>query len=240
MNSTTLFARRRARLAAGTIAGLALAVSTPIAASAHVTVTPESAQAGSYSVLTFAFSHGCDGSPTTSIAIDIPDGVGSLAPEVEPGWTIERVGAEEGVPTRVVFTADSPIESGLRAAVNVQVKFSEDAEGRTLAFPVLQTCVDGRTAWSEIPAQGEDPHALDAPAPTVVVEAPVDESAHGEAAADQAGHGATAAGPHTGDASAASDSMIPLVPVALGAGGLALGFAALVVAIIALRRSRRV
>lgn len=174
-------------------------------------------------MLTFAFSHGCDGSPTSSIAIDIPDGVASVAPGLAPGWTIERVGADEGIPTRVVYTADEPVDSGLRAAFDVQVQFSEDVAGDTVAFPVVQTCVDGETAWTEIAEDGQDPHTLDAPAPTVAVAVGVAVDEHGDA--------------HAGQVDATTSAPASALPVALGAGGLLLGAAALVVALVALRRT---
>ena len=47
-------------------AGALLALAAPVAAQAHVNVTPGSTAAGSYTVLEFASGHGCDGSPTTS------------------------------------------------------------------------------------------------------------------------------------------------------------------------------
>ena len=50
------------------------ALGAPLAASAHVHVNPGTASAGGTETLTFSFSHGCDGSPTTALAIDIPDG----------------------------------------------------------------------------------------------------------------------------------------------------------------------
>lgn len=235
-STRTPSSRRLRRLGVGTIAGLALAVGVPLAASAHVTVTPDAAAAGSYSVLTFAFSHGCDGSPTTSLAIDIPDGIDSLAPEIEPGWTIERVGAAEGIPTQVVYTADEPVESGLRATVTLQVKFAEDVAGETLAFPVLQSCADGETDWSELAEAGQDPHDLDAPAPVVTVSEAAEGDAHGaDDSAAAEGHSA-AAGDETATVESVATSPLPVI---LGAGGLALGVAALIVALTALRRSRR-
>lgn len=158
-NSTS---RRTGVLITGATAGLLLAVAAPLAASAHVTVTPDAASAGAYSVLTFAFSHGCEDSPTTSLTIDIPEGVDALAPQIEPGWTIEAVGADAGIPTQVIYTADAPVENGLRATVTMQAKFAEDTEGETLAFPVVQSCVEGETAWVDLAADGEDPHELDA------------------------------------------------------------------------------
>lgn len=217
-------------------AGLVLAA--PLAASAHVTVSPDAATAGDYSVLTFAFSHGCEQSPTTSLTIDVPEGVASIAPQIEPGWTIDRVGGNEGIPAQIVYTADTPIESGLRATVTLQVNFADEVAGTTVAFPVLQSCADGVTDWSEIADAGEDPHDLDAPAPTVAVGAPTaadhdagggvhDESASADDTATEAVRTTDAA--PTGTAG----------PIVLGSVGLALGAAALVTAIVALRRTRR-
>lgn len=225
--TTTTPARRRARLTAGILTGTALAVAAPLAASAHVTVDPGDATAGASSVLIFAFSHGCDGSPTTGLTIDIPDGVAGVAPEVQPGWTIDRVGAETGVPTQVVYTADEPIESGLRATVSLQVTFSDDLAGEQVAFPVLQECVEGSTAWAEVAEAGQDPHDLDAPAPVVSV---------GPAAADAHGGHDADADADEADTDADDDSALP---VALGAVGLVLGAAGAAMGLIALRRTRR-
>ena len=77
---------RIARLsAAGLAAGAVLALTAvPLAASAHVTVTPSGTAAGSYTVLTFAFSHGCEGSPTTALTFDIPESIDSVSPTLNP------------------------------------------------------------------------------------------------------------------------------------------------------------
>ena len=219
-------ARRRARLTAGVLAGTALALAAPLAASAHVHVDPADATAGGSSVLTFSSSHGCDASPTTGFTIDIPEGVAGIAPHAQAGWTIERVGADAGVPTQVVFTADDPIESGLLTTVSMQVTFADDLAGRTVAFPVLQECIEGSTDWAQIADDGQDPHDLDAPAPVVTVGEGTD-AAHGDHGADADAHEGT---------SSADSTVLPIV---LGAGGLVLGAAGLAAGLIALRRTRR-
>ena len=228
-NSSMTSPRRHYRLALGALTGVALAVAVPLAASAHVHVDPGTASAGSTSMLTFAFSHGCDGSPTTALAIDIPDGVGNATPVVQGGWTIEREAGADGVPTRVVFTADTPVDDGYKATVSMDVLFDESAAGTTVAFPVTQECVDGETAWTEVAEEGQDPHDLEAPAPVVEVGAPADEAdGHGhDGAAESDDHGGT-------EASTATDAD----PVArwLAAGGLVAGIAALVVALVRGRR----
>lgn len=226
-------ARRRARLTAGVLAGTALALAAPLAASAHVSVDPADAAAGGSSVLTFSFSHGCEASPTTALTIDVPEGVAGIAPQVQAGWSIERVGADSGVPTQVIFTAAEPIESGLRAAVSMQVTFSDDLAGESVAFPVLQECVDGSIDWAEIAADDQDPHDLDSPAPVVAVGAATAD-AHG------GGHGDAADADADADADAASaDADGSPLPIVLGAGGLVLGAAGLAAGLVALRRTRR-
>lgn len=212
----------------GAASGIVLAVAAPLAASAHVTVTPDAATAGDYSVLTFAFSHGCEDSPTTALTIEVPDGIEALAPQIEPGWSIEAVGADAGIPSQVIYTADAPVENGFRSTVTMQVKFAEDTAGEAVAFPVVQSCVEGETAWVELAEDGEDPHDLEAPAPLVAV-ATASADAHG-------GEHSSADASATASAAAATEAD----PVArwLAAGGLVAGLAALAVAVLRGRTRR--
>ena len=222
--------RRGTRLAIGAAAGVALAAGVPLAASAHVHVDPGTASAGATETLTFAFSHGCDGSPTTALVIGIPDGVGNATPIVQGGWTIARETGADGVPTEITFTSDAPVDDHLKATVSMDVLVDESAAGTQLAFPVTQLCVEGETAWSEVAEDGQDPHDLASPAPVVEVGPQVDEDAdhgHADAGADGSGHDGADAGTAT-PADAAAD------PVArwLAAGGLLAGLAALVVVLV--------
>jgi uncharacterized protein YcnI len=231
---------RPRRIVIGATAGLALAIGAPLAASAHVHVDPATAAAGDTETLTFSFSHGCDGSPTTALAIDIPDGVGNATPVVQGGWTITRELGSDGVPTRVVYTADAPVEDGFKAAVSMDVLLTEATAGATLAFPVTQTCAAGETAWTQIAEDGEDPHDLDAPAPLVEVGAVADEadSGHDAGEAADAEHSSHEGAASDADAGGAA-SVASADPVArwLAAGGLAAAIAALVVVLVRGRRN---
>jgi uncharacterized protein YcnI len=226
---------RPGRIAIGAACGLALAIGAPLAASAHVHVDPSTASAGGTQTLTFAFSHGCDDSPTTALAIDIPEGVGNATPVVQGGWSITRELGSDGVPTRVVYTAGTPVESGLKATVSLDVLFTEAAAGTAVAFPVTQTCVDGETAWTEVAEEGQSEDDLESPAPVVEVGAVVDDE-HGHGHAEDA----AATDDHTADdTDAAAAASVPSAdPVArwLAAGGLAAGIAALVVVLVRGRR----
>ena len=229
--------RRIRRVVIGATAGLALALGAPLAASAHVHVDPGTAAAGSTQTLTFSFAHGCDDAPTTALAIDIPDGVANATPVVQGGWTITRELGSDGVPTRVVYTADTPVESGLKASVELEVLFAEDAAGTAVAFPVTQTCVTGETAWTEIADEGEDPHDLESPAPVVEVGA-ADESdaAAGDGASDHAGHGDQDDAEADTEAEASVSSVDPVARW-LAAGGLVTGLAALVIVLVRRRKA---
>jgi len=224
MTHTTIRRARPLLVAGGGLALAAgLAIGAPLAASAHVTVSPEAAEAGSYDVLTFAFGHGCDGSPTTALEITMPDGVGAAHPTVQAGWDIDVVRDEtDGLPSLVTFTADEPIPDDLRAAVQIQVQFSADAEG-DIAFPVEQRCADGSVSWTQLAADGQDPHELGAPAPVVTVAAAADGgAAHADHVSDD-----TAEAPADGASTWG---------IALGGAGAVLGAAALVTSLVALRR----
>ncbi len=228
---TTIRVRRT--LLIGAVAGVALAVAVPLAASAHVHVDPGTASAGSTETLTFASSHGCDGSPTTAFVIDIPDGVGNDTPLAQGGWKISRELGADGVPTQITFTSDAPIEDGIKTTVALDALFDESAAGTSIAFPVTQLCVDGENAWTEIAEEGQDPHDLESPAPVVEV-GPVAAEGDGH---EGEGHSDAADGDGHGDASAddanaaASESGDPVARW-LAAGGLVAGIAALVIVLV--------
>lgn len=234
--NTTSPTRRLPLLLAGGAAGIALVIGAPLAASAHVHVDPVEAAAGTTSTLTFSFSHGCDDSPTTALVFDVPDAAAVVTPVAQGGWTIARELGTDGLATRVTFTADQPIESGIKASVALDVLFSEEAADTTVAFPVTQECVTGATAWTEVAAEGEDAEALDSPAPTVALGAVAEDAGghgHGSTSETDAEHDADA----EHEASAAASASDDLVARLLGGAGLIAGLAALVVALVRTRRS---
>ncbi|QTX05596.1 YcnI family protein [Agromyces archimandritae] len=209
-------------------AGALLALGTPLAASAHVTVDPSSTAAGGYAVLDFSLGHGCEGSPTTTLTIDIPEGIESVTPQMNPNWTVEKVADGDAV-RQVVYRAVTPLEDGFRDTVSVQVRLPEDAAGETLEFPVLQECTEGETNWNEPSGDGAEPAS---PAPVVHVT---------EAVADpHGGHGAAGAGSTdeatAGTSEAADETPVDVFARVAGIGGLVLGVVALVVALTSRRR----
>ncbi|CAI3792433.1 hypothetical protein NKCBBBOE_00545 [Pseudarthrobacter sp. MM222] len=186
-------------------------------ASAHVGVTPDKTAANSYALLTFGVPHGCDESGTTKITITLPAELDDAQPTVNPNWTVQKVVEQLPEPkktaagasitkrtSQIIYTAKAPLDHDLRDALVLSVKLP-DAAGKTLYFPTLQNCEQGQTDWSEIAPEGQDAHALKAPAPAVTVTeaAPATAGHDDHAAASSVTAAGTASG--TADAGAVAD-----------------------------------
>jgi uncharacterized protein YcnI len=170
---------RRTVLPAASAAGLVALAAAP--ASAHVTISPSTTAAGAYAVLTVSVPHGCDGSATTRIAIKMPDAINAVTPTRNPLWSVEKVVQTLDEPVtdahgnqvtervdQVVYTARTPLPDGQRDAFELSLQLPEE-EGDTLAFPIVQSCEEGETGWTEEAADGQDPEGLEHPAPLVTV-----------------------------------------------------------------------
>ncbi|MFT2707240.1 YcnI family protein [Clavibacter zhangzhiyongii] len=245
--SSTPAPRRILRAATALVGGVALAVALPLAASAHVRVSPDQAAAGSYSTLTFKVPTESATATTTSVTVDLPKDTpfSSLSTEPVPGWTAkvttERL--DTPVETDDATITDAPIEVTWTADDGVGLKAGEFQrftisvgpvpETGSIVLPAHQGYSDGSVVdWDEAtPASGEEPEH---PAPTLYVQdaPPADSMGSMTTTAPDASAAATTPAPSADAASGA-------VAVGLGVGGLALGALALVVAVFALTRVRR-
>ncbi len=238
--------RTPARLLAGGAVAGALTLMAAAPASAHVTVTPSDTAAGAYTVLTFSNGHGCEGSPTTAITIEIPEGINAVSPTRNPFYDVEKQIEQLDEPVTdshgnevtervatVTYTATTPLPDGYRDAFELSLQLP-DAEGETLAFPTVQTCEEGETAWVEIPAEGQDADELENPAPALTI-TEAGEGHHGGAAShDEEEAAELDAEPAAAESAEAGDDSDPLAMAGLGVGALAL-----VVGGLALARGRR-
>jgi uncharacterized protein YcnI len=127
-------------------------------ASAHIEPDPVAIQAGTAATVGFNVEHGCDGSPTTQIAIKVPDGVTDAQPVQLDGWTAT---AADGA---ITFSGGS--QDAETPAV-FSITFTAPSTAGEIYFPILQTCAEGENDWLEIPdASGTEPET---PAPAVLV-----------------------------------------------------------------------
>lgn len=242
---STIASTRRARVVVGLATGGVLALAIGTTASAHVSIAEDEVAAGSYSLLTFGIPHGCDGSPTTEVRIQLPESIPEVTPTVNPNWDVEKVMTGLAEPlddgyggqltervSEVVYTATTPLAADLRDAFVLSLKIPDDAAGSTLSFPTIQTCEAGETAWiEETTAGGAEPEH---PAPSVAVvdadaAAGATEVAVEAAAVTEEQPAVVAADDGGGDGPATGLAIAGLVA---GLGGLALGG-------VALARSRR-
>lgn len=185
------FRKASLRSIAAVFAATAMVIATLAPASAHVGLKADTYAAGSTAIITFGFGHGCGESPTTSLAIQIPEEFASVTPVLAPGWDIEIDKDDLATPIAgshgeeitertaiVTFTAEEPVESGIYGMVSLRLTLPEDAAGETIYFPVVQKCEDGETAWIEIPQDGEDAETLESPAPAITVTEPEGDDGH--------------------------------------------------------------
>lgn len=231
------------------VAGVcALSLGGALAASAHVSVSPNTTAAGSYALLTFGVPHGCAGSSTTKVAIKIPEQITAVTPTVNPNWDVQKVMVplNPAVTDRhgnqitervdqVVYTAKTPLPDGYRDALVLSLQVP-DAVGQTLSFPTVQTCEVGETAWIEPTVEGQaEP---DHPAPAFVVTAAAGNGDDDGPAVTTAPASASAVPTSSAEvATAAATESSSTSPVAIA--GLVAGVLGLVVGGIALARSRR-
>lgn len=231
---TTTFLRRTLTAAAATGGAAVLILTAAAGASAHVGVKPDKTDANSYALLTFGIPHGCEESGTIKVTITLPAELNDAQPTVNPNWTVEKVTEQLAEPkkladgtsitkrtSQIVYTAKAPLEHELRDALVLSVKLP-DAAGSTLYFPTLQSCETGQTDWSEIAKDGQDPHSLKAPAPSITITEPANADGHGAASAAHTTEtpAAEQAAAVTDDSGADARSWAGL---AAGLGGLALG-----------------
>jgi uncharacterized protein YcnI len=163
-------------------AALAAALVATNPGAAHVVADPNKGGAGQYFRTFFRLSHGCHGSPTVAIRIEIPDGVLNVKAQPKPGWTIgftkrrldPPVMGQHGHPVTEAVTAvewrGGPLADSEFDEFGLAMKLPEGS-GR-LWFPVTQRCVDGETRWVDIPAEGARWGSVPNPAPFVLLEAP--------------------------------------------------------------------
>jgi uncharacterized protein YcnI len=230
--------RTLARLGATAGAAGLLTLGLVAPASAHVTITPSDTAAGAPAVLTFSTSHGCEGSPTTGITIQIPEEILSVSPTRNPQWEVEKTMVQLDAPVEdahgnsvtervgeVHYEAVEPLPDGYRDTFDLSLTLP-DAAGETLAFPVVQTCEKGENPWTEVPAEGQDPEELEFPAPTVTItEATGEDDHHGADAAVSESDAATE--PEADDAEDDDSNALGIVGLVVGAVGVIVGGVAL-------------
>lgn len=204
---------------------LALALLAPAAAQAHVTLQPNEAPEGAYTVLDVRVPNETDDADTTKVEVQLPEGFGDVSYQAVPGWNVKVVHDKLKKP---IQTDDGPVTEGVKEVIFSGGKLPPGEfqdfplslqipgkAGEELTFKAVQTYDNGEIVrWIGAP---ETEH----PAPQVLV-TPAEEPSQVTTAAQSGGGAATAT-----DEAAES-------PGSGGSSDKGLAIAALVVAAIAL------
>jgi periplasmic copper chaperone A len=144
---------------------------------AHVTL--ETAQAAPNSTYkgVLRVPHGCKSEATTTIRIQIPEGVIAVKPMPKSGWTLTTV---TGAYAKTYDYFGTPTSSGVTEIIwsggslpdahydEFVFRVCLTGElGEEIYFPSIQQCATGTERWTEIPEKGQNAHALKSPAPSV-------------------------------------------------------------------------
>ena len=160
----------------GAVCCLAATMAFTPFAQAHVSLEKREATASTNEKLVLRVPHGCDGSPTVTLRVRIPDGVTNVKPQPKPGWQLTTIkgkltapatgdhGQAVGETVREVQWSGGRLEDAhfdefaFRAALPNQ-------PGAVLYFPVVQECETGVNRWIEIPEPGKARNDYKQPAP---------------------------------------------------------------------------
>jgi uncharacterized protein YcnI len=146
-------ARPVIRLLTFILSGIAAA-----AAQAHITLEQPQAPAGSAYKAVFRVGHGCDGSPTHTVSVRLPEGWSKAKPMPKAGWTLAlRLDGDALVEvswkatTREAWLDDAYYDEFV-------LRGTLPARSGPLVFKVLQQCERGQADWSPalqvLPAAG--------------------------------------------------------------------------------------
>jgi len=149
-------------------------------ASAHISLENRQATIGSSYKAVFEVPHGCAGSATIKVRVQIPEGVIAAKPMPKAGWNVEIIKGK--------YAADydyhgARLSEGVKEVVWSGGKLTDDnydefvintfltgtlKPNTHLYFPVVQECEQGISRWIDIPADDEaGAHESKSPAPGV-------------------------------------------------------------------------
>lgn len=112
---------------------------------AHIDPDPLAMQVNTSGIVAFTIEHGCDGSPTTSVRIQVPAEVTDVTPIDKDGWTAALTGD-------VVEFSGGPLAADQED--HFDISLTAPARAGEVRFPIIQTCQQGELAWIEVETEG--------------------------------------------------------------------------------------
>lgn len=156
--------------------GAALTLAGAGSAFAHATLEVAEAPVNSSYKAILRVPHGCDGSTTLKVRVQIPEGLIAVKPMPKAGWTLETV---KGKYAKTYKLYGSDVSEGVKEITwtgSLPDEYYDEfvfrgylAEGLTpgtmLYIPTIQECEKGVDRWIEIPAEGKSHDDYEYPAP---------------------------------------------------------------------------
>jgi uncharacterized protein YcnI len=146
---------------------------------AHVELEHDKAPAGSLYKAVLMVPHGCAGSPTIALRVQIPEGLLGVKPMPKPGWKVTTTSSKLSQPVRyegaeiteevreIEWSGGSLPDSFYDEFVFI-AQLPDEPE-RLIYFPVVQQCAKGVVRWIDIPAEGQSRDDLKTPAPALML-----------------------------------------------------------------------
>jgi periplasmic copper chaperone A len=123
-----------------------------VAAPLHVEPQISEAPAASRTTFGFVVEHGCDGSATVQVSIQVPEGAFDVVPAAPAGWTGV---VESGTPAVVTFSG-GPLAADVAETFAMEL-VTPNRPGETVFFPTVQTCEVGEIGWIDLAEEAEEP-----------------------------------------------------------------------------------
>jgi len=157
------------------LAAAAFLIST--GAQAHITLEEPAAVANTGYKAVLRVTHGCEGSPTHTVRVQIPAGFLGSKPIPKPGWKLELQRVKLAEPydshgrkidetvSEVMWIAQSP--EGFLADAHYDefvLRGQTPAKPGVIWFKVQQICEKGELNWTDVPSTGSSAKGLKAPA----------------------------------------------------------------------------
>jgi uncharacterized protein YcnI len=159
------------------LTALALIAAGSTAAYAHITLETQQATVGTAYKAVLRVPHGCNGSATVTIHVQVPEGMFAVKPMPKPGWKLETVKGKyakeydnygtkltEGVKEVIWSGGNLPDEWYDEFVLRGSLAPDLDTKVK-LYFPVVQECEKGADRWIEIPEAGKTSDDYETPAP---------------------------------------------------------------------------
>ncbi|WP_417580397.1 copper chaperone PCu(A)C [Pelagibacterium sp.] len=138
----------RAAIAAASI----IAVATP--ALAHMTFEDTQSTPGASFRGVLVLPHGCDGAPTDTVRVNLPEGFGDVTAEDKDGWVLEMPSVDGQVAQTTWSGGSVPDDSHEQFAFTGT--FADDLPETDILFAVEQMCGDVALGWEPVVSLGEN------------------------------------------------------------------------------------